>query len=78
MYKNFYRVYSQRLAGYLMLNGFCLLKIVEENSTGYNSFIFANNPELQSYVDKYKTENLSKKHLTKINNAKVGCSVDEV
>lgn len=54
--KSLFRIYSQRLAGYLMLNGFPLLKISEDRQSGKNHFIFANNDELRECVDKWVSE----------------------
>lgn len=56
--KNLFTVYNQRLAGYLMLNGFPLLKLSENKRTGKNDFIFANVPILHEYIDKWQTEKI--------------------
>lgn len=56
--KSLFTVYSQRLAGYLMMNGFPLLRLSENQRTGKNNFIFANNSMLQDYIDKWRIEKL--------------------
>lgn len=56
--KSLFIVYNQRLAGYLMLNGFPLLRLSENKRTGKNDFIFANVPLLHDYIDKWQTEKL--------------------
>lgn len=56
--KTFFTIYSQRLAGYLMLNGFSLIKITENQKTGRNSFVFANSPILKDYVDHWSMDKL--------------------
>ncbi len=45
--KSLFTIYNQRLAGYLMMNGFPLLRLTENKRTGKNDFIFANVPMLQ-------------------------------
>lgn len=60
--KTFFTIYSQRLAGYLLLNGFTLIKITEDKKTGRNNFVFVNSPLLNDYIDrwsKYKNEILN-------------------
>lgn len=59
--KSLFTIYNQRLAGYLMLNGFPLLKISENQRTGKNDFIFANVPMLQDYMDKWQIEKIKPK-----------------
>ena len=56
--KSLFTIYSQRLAGYLMLNGFSLIKMVENKQTGKNNFIFANTLMLQDYIDRWSIEKL--------------------
>ena len=54
-----YAVYSLRLAGYLMLNGVPIIKIVPDNKDKTkNNFIFVNNEKLHSLIDEW---NLQKK-----------------
>lgn len=59
--KSLFTVYNQRLAGYLMMNGFPLLKLSENKRTGKNDFIFANVPILQDYIDKWKDSRVNDK-----------------
>lgn len=56
---NIFTVFSQRLAGYLMMNGFPLLQIVKNQKTGKNDFLFPNNERLQDCIDKWKIEKLA-------------------
>ena len=37
--KNLFTVYSQRLAGYLMMNGFPLVRIIQDNKTGKDDYL---------------------------------------
>ena len=60
--KSMFTIYNQRLAGYLMMNGFTLLKLSENARTGKNDFIFANVPMLQDYIDKWQNEKLKQKN----------------
>lgn len=54
---NFYTIFSQRLAGYLMLNGLPLVKLVPDNSGGSkNSFLFVNSAKLHDLMDKWTAE----------------------
>ena len=60
---NFYTIFSQRLAGYLMMNGLPLVKLVPDNIEGSkNSFLFVNSAKLHELMDKWQIE--------KINNSK--------
>lgn len=61
MEKSLYTVYSQRLAGYLMMNGFPLIELVRSQNTRKNHFIFANTPMLKEYIDKWQIEKLNNK-----------------
>ena len=56
---NIFAVYSQRLAGFLMMNGFPLLQIVKNQKTGKNDFLFPNNERLQDCIDKWQIERLT-------------------
>ena len=60
MEKSLYTVYSQRLAGYLMMNGFPLIELVKSQHTR-NYFIFPNTPMLKEYIDKWQIEKLNDK-----------------
>lgn len=54
---NFYTIFSQRLAGYLMMNGLPLVKLVPDNSGGSkNSFLFVNSAKLHDLMDKWTAE----------------------
>ena len=52
-----YIVLSQRVAGFLMLNGFVLQKIKTSNKDNVkrNIFIFRDSPELIECIHKYKS-----------------------
>ncbi len=53
----FYVCLSQRLAGYLMLNGFVLLKFEKNIKDPYkNIFIFLNTTELMNAIQQYKMQ----------------------
>ena len=54
--KSLFTVYNQRLAGFLMMNGFPLVKMTENRQTGKNNFIFANVESLQNYIELWKRE----------------------
>lgn len=56
--KSLFTIYNQRLASYLMMNGFPLLRLTENRRTGKNDFIFANVPLLQDYIDRWQIEKL--------------------
>lgn len=51
-------IYSQRLAGYLMMNGFVLIRLLPNQNSSRNCFIFANTPMLKDYIDKWNIEKL--------------------
>ena len=53
-----YIVFSQRMAGYLMMNGFVLkrLDLTNKDNKKRNIFIFNNSPNLLEYVESYKLE----------------------
>lgn len=55
---NLMTIYSQRLAGFLMMNGFVLIKLLPNQNNNRNSFIFANTPLLRDYIDKWNMEKL--------------------
>lgn len=58
MKQQLYTVYNQRCAGYLMMNGFPLLRLMVDNNTGLNTFIFANTTELHEWIEKWQTERI--------------------
>lgn len=46
---------TQRLAGYLMLNGFVLLKMdKDKKNKKYDIYIFKNETGIEDAIDKYK------------------------
>lgn len=51
-----YIVFSQRLAGYLMMNGYQLRKLRQTNkpNSNRNVFVFYETDDLLGLVDKYK------------------------
>lgn len=59
--KNFFTVYSLRLAGYLMYNGFPLVRMATNPKTGKIDFLFVNNKRLQDYIDLWQIERLNSK-----------------
>lgn len=61
MEKSLFTVFSQRLAGYLMMNGFPLIELVKSQNTLKNHFIFPNTPILKEYIDKWQIERLNDK-----------------
>ena len=61
MEKNLFTVYSQRLAGHLMANGFPLIEMVKNKKTGMNNFLFANVPLLKEYIDRWQFTKLTDK-----------------
>lgn len=61
MEKSLFTVFSQRLAGYLMMNGFPLIELVRSQNTLKNHFIFPNTPMLKEYIDKWQIEKLNDK-----------------
>ena len=49
-----FTIYSQRLAGYLMLHGFVLVEMrPHEDGSGRNVFYFNDSPELQMAIKQY-------------------------
>ncbi len=51
-------IYSQRLAGYLMLHGFVLLRLLPNETDSRNRFLFANTPALRDCIDRWNIEKL--------------------
>lgn len=50
-------IFSQKLAGKLMMNGFVLVKIVPNtNGTGKNVFYFNDSPDLRKEIDAFKAQ----------------------
>lgn len=52
-------IYSQRLAGYLMLHGFVLLRLLPNETDNRNRFLFANTPALRDCIDRWNIEKLN-------------------
>ncbi len=51
-------IYSQRLAGYLMLRGFVLIRLLANETDNRNRFLFANTPALKDCIDKWQIHKL--------------------
>ena len=56
--KSLITVYSQRLAGYLMLHGFVLIRLLPNETDNRNRFLFANTPALRDWIDRWTIEKL--------------------
>lgn len=53
--RNYYIIYNQRLAGYLMLNGFVLVAVLpHKNIPGRNVYRFCESPALHDAIDKWQ------------------------
>lgn len=49
-------IFSQKLAGYLMMHSFVLVSMrPNKNNTGKNVFFFNDTPDLQMAIEEYKT-----------------------
>lgn len=53
-------IYSQRLAGYLMLHGFVLIRLLPNETDNRNRFLFANTPALRDCIDKWQIQKLER------------------
>ncbi len=53
-------IYSQRLAGYLMLHGFVLIRLLPNGTDNRNRFLFANTPALRDCIDKWQIQKLER------------------
>lgn len=51
-------IHSQRLAGFLMMNGFRLIKLLFDESSGLNKFIFINTPALIDCMGSWQIQKL--------------------
>lgn len=64
-----FTIYSQRLAGYLMQQGFALIAMVKNDGEYYNNFLFANTDELHKSIEEWKKlkslKNISAKPIDK-------------
>lgn len=67
MSKN-YTIYNQRLAGYLMQQGFPLLYLSRNHRTNLNKFIFRNSKILQDYIDKWQVIRIENEARDVVNN----------
>lgn len=67
MSKN-YTIYNQRLAGYLMQQGFPLLYLSRNHRTNLNKFIFRNSKILQDYIDKWQVVRIENEARDVVNN----------
>lgn len=54
-------VYSQRLAGFLMLHGFVLIRLLPNETDNRNRFIFANTPALRDCIDEWQIYKLKER-----------------
>lgn len=61
MEKSLFVIYNQRLAGYLMMNGFPLIALVRCQETRRNQFLFYDTPMLKDHMDKWQTEKFKNK-----------------
>ena len=53
--QKFMTIFSQRLAGYLMMNGFVLMGIRDHvNGSGKKVFYFTESPQLKKAMEEYK------------------------
>jgi hypothetical protein len=51
-----YNCFSQKLAGYLLINGFSLIGIKSDlKKTGRNIYLFQDSEPLRKAIDQYKT-----------------------
>ncbi len=51
-------IHSQRLAGFLMMNGFRLIKLLFDESSSLNKFIFINSPALIDCMENWQIKKL--------------------
>lgn len=61
MEKSLFVIYNQRLAGYLMMNGFPLIALVRCQETRRNQFLFYDTPMLKDRMDKWQVDKLNKR-----------------
>jgi hypothetical protein len=53
---NIYNCFSQKLAGYLLTNGFSLMGLKSDlKKTGRNIYLFQDSEQLRESINKYKT-----------------------
>lgn len=53
-------IYSQRLASYLMLHGFVLIRLLPNETDNRNRFLFANTLALRDCIDKWQIQKLER------------------
>lgn len=53
-------IYSQRLAGYLMLHGFVLIRLLPNETDNRNRFLFANTLALRDCIYKWQIQKLER------------------
>ena len=53
-------IYSQRLAGYLMLHDFVLIRLLPNETDNRNRFLFANTLALRDCIDKWQIQKLER------------------
>lgn len=51
-------IHSQRLAGFLMMNGFRLIKLLLDENSGLNKFIFINSSALIDCIENWQIQKL--------------------
>ena len=59
--KQCFTIYSQRLAGYLMLNGFVLINLIKKPNEKMNQFLFTDTEELRKEIENYGLTNSGKR-----------------
>lgn len=60
MHEKYYVIFSQKLAGYLMLNGIRLIFIrPDKHNENKNVFIFKNTDELKEKIKEYKIKKIA-------------------
>jgi len=54
---NIYNCFSQKLAGFLLTNGFSIIGVKSDlKKTGRNIYLFQDSELLRKVIDKYKTD----------------------
>jgi len=59
--KSCFTVYSQRLAGYLMQNGYVLRNLIKFPNQKMNQFLFTDTAELRKEIENYGLTNSGKR-----------------
>lgn len=55
---HYYTIFNQRLAGFLMLHGFPLIRLAPNWSNSKNGYIFKDSSALYDYINLYQVEKL--------------------